>query len=286
MDFTEETIENVSDSILLITNKYFIPLGEFILFRFLFTYNECLAALQIFVWCAKKDYAFFSYIIDFTVKLMEFIATLFRFILGYFLHSHTEPLYPNWICVIEIGKMDKHEKMESLFFIEQYFKLNITHDSRTNAIAIANHSVDKKCSECVDFLKHERIYEALVMAKFQQRYIVKIVNNTTKYTTESAISQCQKSSIEFLSIIYSHPDSLQVLEIKLPREMYVVGNHILSVSHVWRCIQYSSIFPNKIKFDENYKLHIIDHRALQFEIGFHNYIVLEEDDYKIMVVEH
>lgn len=289
MDYTDETIENVAESVVTIIQKYLVPLGEFILFHFLFTYNECLAALQIFVWCAKKDYVVISYLADFTVKFMEYVGALLRFTLGYFLHSHTEPLYPNWICTIEVGKIGREldTPTESLFFIEQYSKLNNTYNTPVDAIAY--HSVEKKCTEYVDFLNHERIYEALIMCKFQQGYIVRIMNQETlsqreQQTPQQQITEYTPSSAEFLSIVYCHPENSQILEIKLPREIYATGNEILSMSHVWRCIQYSSVFPNKIRFDENYKLHIIDHQALRFEIGFHHYILLEENEYKIMYV--
>jgi hypothetical protein len=274
----DEAAENTADSMMLLINKYFIPIFEFFIFKFLFTYNECLAAIQIFVWCAKKDYIVFSYIIDFLLKTMEFASSLFKIGLSYFLHSHVEPLYPNWICVIETGNIRRNSSTEetSIFFIEQYYKLELPD---TNILSIANYNVNKKCNEYIDFVKHERIQESLILAKTSEGYISRILN---KKTVDNSFTNIETSStIEFMSIVYFHPESPKSIEIKLPREMYMVGNQILSISHVWRCIQYSSLFPNKIPFDMNYRLHIIDHNALRFEIGATDYIVVEEYDYSI-----
>jgi len=277
MHFEDEVIENVAESIITCVNKYLIPLGEFLIFKFLFTYNECLAFLQVATWYLKRECYLFVVLSDFIYNLFSLVGVLSKYIIAYFLHSYMEPFYINWLCIVEIGEVvDVSANHNSLFFVEQYTKLNIGYNSTDFDVGM--HIFSKKYLQ--QTLNNAKC-ETLILMRLHGDYIVRVANDRrTIYPT--GINAFKQSNVEFLSILYSHPTTLKVIEIRLPRGIYKVGNELLSISHVKRCIAYSSLLPTNIPFDRTYKLYIIDHNAMRFEIGAGEYVIIEEDNYKIM----
>jgi hypothetical protein len=69
------------------------------------------------------------------------------------------------------------------------------------------------------------------------------------------------------------------IHINIPKNWFLIGNEILSSIFILRYLQYQS---SEFVFDYNYILQIIDNNINQFNMKCHQYILLEENEYKVL----
>ena len=84
---------------------------------------------------------------------------------------------------------------------------------------------------------------------------------------------------KFITIQYIKKELSITLEI--PKSMYIVNNILFTPSFVLRCLLYQE---EPFEFDMDYTLKIIDQNINMIEIRSHQYILLEKDTYKILLL--
>ena len=93
----------------------------------------------------------------------------------------------------------------------------------------------------------------------------------------------RQTSPYFLFVEYSHPrmaaTSTSRIEIRIEPEAYAVGNEILSRIFVLRFL--TSFQSAPFVFSEEYVLKIVNDEIEEFEIGWHDFILLKDKSYEV-----
>lgn len=114
----------------------------------------------------------------------------------------------------------------------------------------------------------------LFILKYDDVYLYRI--KLTNLLEERSISK-----IRFLSIVYSHPKMAEPIHMEIPKNALLCKNEILSSAFILRYLEYQS---RSFVFDMNYTLNIIDGHVNQFNMKCHQYILLDENSYKVLDV--
>jgi hypothetical protein len=114
--------------------------------------------------------------------------------------------------------------------------------------------------------------EHLFLAKQNNQYF------TRTYFSDKNSIEMMKSNIKFTYIEYSHRKMRNTIELKIPSNMYMVGNELFTSVFVLRLLTYQS---NNYYFDLEYKISILDHEIKTIELTSDLFIVLDKDTYYI-----
>jgi hypothetical protein len=114
--------------------------------------------------------------------------------------------------------------------------------------------------------------EHLFLAKQNNQYF------TRTYFSDKNNIEIMKSNIKFTYIEYSHPKMRNMIELKIPSSMYMVGNELFTPVFVLRLLTYQS---NNYYFDLEYKISILDNEIKTIELTSDLFIVLDKDTYHI-----
>ncbi len=87
------------------------------------------------------------------------------------------------------------------------------------------------------------------------------------------------SNVKFITVEYMDENSEDAFELHLPKEYYIEGNHLFTPVFISMLLKTQH---NREIYDFNYKLFIIDNNANMFQINSSKYILLEENDYKVL----
>ena len=87
------------------------------------------------------------------------------------------------------------------------------------------------------------------------------------------------SSTYFLSITYKHPEMQDSIDLTLDHGWFMEGNEILSASFVYRQLMYQS---KAFVFDDRYEIHIMDDNIRMFQIGYNEYIIINDSSYEVV----
>ena len=107
--------------------------------------------------------------------------------------------------------------------------------------------------------------------------MVRIVNHIDPQKWELKM---EPSSVRFLEVEYKCGNR-EPLTIEIPKSHYFAENEILSKTYVLRYLEHLPIYV-RWKFDESeYSLRIIDEDSVVFSLNSDQYVLLEQDGYKI-----
>jgi hypothetical protein len=109
-----------------------------------------------------------------------------------------------------------------------------------------------------------------------------LCNVTNKFEKEDAKYFVEKSDVKFLSIEYMNPDMKEAISFTLNKDLFQIGNEILSNAFVLRYLQYQTQY---YVYANDYTITIIDDKVNQFTLNSKQYILLEKNDYKIITKE-
>lgn len=84
-----------------------------------------------------------------------------------------------------------------------------------------------------------------------------------------------ESSYHILSVEYCHPSMKHTITLNIPRSMMLIGNQLLSLVFVRRCLEYQS---ESYVFDDNYTIRIMDATIKQYTLTWNQYLQLDCDD--------
>ena len=98
------------------------------------------------------------------------------------------------------------------------------------------------------------------------------------FSNEYPIEPCswKKSSVQFLTIEYTHPEMSEAIELKLSPGWWREGNELFTPAFVLRMLEYQS---TSFIFDETYKIRLMDMDFNIIELGSDMYIVITVDGY-------
>ena len=126
------------------------------------------------------------------------------------------------------------------------------------------------------------IAEIVVWSKDTQRdeQIVKVYD-TSRTNVSLFPKDILYSNVEFLHIEYRHPKMGEVgIEIKLPKQLMIVGNELFSPAFLYRWMKYFSNDP--IIFDEAYCVYLMDDNVNQHILRYGDYILLGKTNIEIV----
>jgi hypothetical protein len=102
------------------------------------------------------------------------------------------------------------------------------------------------------------------------------------------ISQIVPTKVRFLTVEYSHPNINMSIELFVPDEYYMVGNHLFTPTFVYYLLEQhmkKTNTQNTILFDKNYSLTLVDNQADISELDSSCYIVLQNSTFQRVKVE-
>ena len=107
----------------------------------------------------------------------------------------------------------------------------------------------------------------------------KVHCNLLEQSTGKPGGEVVLSNARFLTIEYRHPSMTEALVIELDRSWFVSGNQLLSRVFVRRYLDYQS---TPFCFDKNYTILLIDDNMNFLTMNSNQYVLLQENSYKIM----
>ena len=109
-----------------------------------------------------------------------------------------------------------------------------------------------------------------------------LCNVTNKFEKEDAKYIVETSDVKFLSIEYSNPHMKEPVSFILNKDLFQIGNEILSNAFVLRYLQYQTQY---YVYANDYTISIIDNKVNQFTLSSNQYILLDKNEYKIITKE-
>ena len=109
-----------------------------------------------------------------------------------------------------------------------------------------------------------------------------LCNVTNKFEKEDVKYIVEKSDVKFLSIEYINPDMKEPVSFILNKDLFQIGNEILSNAFVLRYLQYQTQY---YVYANDYTISIIDNKVNQFTLSSNQYILLDKNEYKIITKE-
>jgi hypothetical protein len=85
----------------------------------------------------------------------------------------------------------------------------------------------------------------------------------------------ESSEITFLSVEYTHPKMKESIVLILSKELFVVGNELLSAPFVYRWLSYQS---KPFVFDENYRVNVIDSNVKFITVKYGQYLLIKKKE--------
>lgn len=156
--------------------------------------------------------------------------------------------------------------------------------SEVNEIILTNETI-QKIKGLIPCLKKKysitsELSLKLFILKLNSCYFTKIIYRINPQTIKIPVTYT-KSNVKFMTIEYTHSLLKTPILIDLSEFNFTIESEILSFIFVyWYLNRKYGNWADKI-FDLNYKLNIIDNDFNMFELKFYNYILLNENDYKI-----
>ena len=110
-----------------------------------------------------------------------------------------------------------------------------------------------------------------------------LCNVTNKFEKDDAKYIVEKSDVKFLSIEYSNPDMKEPVSFILNKDLFQIGNEILSNTFVLRYLQYQT---EHYVYANDYTVTVIDDKVNQFTLNSKQYVLLSnKNEYKIITME-
>ena len=194
------------------------------------------------------------------------ILNINDYINSYFIKNKIEPKYDIW-C----SSMVLHRK-NNTYNLDEKYNYYYEEDS------INNHAIAYIISSIFYNKEIEVINEnTLVIFKHKNKQIIR-----NHYFPEYDIANNYNftpTPYRFITVQYIKKDISITLDII--KSMYMVDNILFTPAFVLRCLLYQE---EQFEFDMDYKLKIIDQNINMFELGSNQYILLEKDTYKILLL--
>ena len=183
-----------------------------------------------------------------------------------------EPNEPTWLNTSQIEVVYPNINTSLYTYCETYDYIN-NHELSIDETPLQHFYTTISVELTKQFIKNKSNTNAqLFTLKYDNKYLYRLTQSNTNI-------QLNLSTVRFLSILYTHPKMEHPIHINIPKNWFLIGNEILSSIFILRYLQYQS---SEFVFDYNYILQIIDNNINQFNMKCHQYILLEENEYKVL----
>jgi len=219
-------------------------------------------------------------------KTIDSVNSIFHNIFQFVLRKKVEPFYNPWCSISyfkeglfsEIYMNLNDDKLELPFITTTVLNTKFTDFNSEELVKNKlNYTINNFIETC-NFVKHislEKKYNFLIIIKMKHRYISRITESSTIVFQDISFEQTPKF---FLCVEYTHPEMKNSIYLEVDSGYFLKRNEILSMSFVKRLLEHQS---QKYIFDEKYKVKILNWHLVNIEIGSNDYILLDENSYKI-----
>jgi hypothetical protein len=136
-----------------------------------------------------------------------------------------------------------------------------------------------RLKEDTQFFKIHEIMETLFVVRTQSQYIVRSFPSLQKIPSIDWTVLPKLSEVSFSFVEYYHPKMVKPLEIVLPGDFYTIGNELFTTAFVLRQLELMNCY---FIFDKDYEIHLIDHEIMEIHLKMNQFLVIEEDGYRII----
>jgi hypothetical protein len=198
----------------------------------------------------------------------DFIIWSYEMIEVMRIRHRQEPTSTRWLNVCLSGRLNSGSHVgKTLYnFTESYNKMDDLTD-KDDMIQAFEEALENNA----DIYKDD---DTIVLMKWDGLCKVSRVTTPVKPQTYDL----EKSTVRFLSVEYTVPQSNKSVVFKVPAEMYLQGNELFSHAFVRRLLEYQ---PEPFEFDFNYRLKIMDNEIKELELNNTQYVILGENDYEV-----
>jgi hypothetical protein len=265
--------------------EFFMATAKMLAIEGLFFYGKVCVVVQ-----NKTRTLFLEY--PLMKQAVEIISYYVQYVKNVYCGIKIEPYSKTWVNLSvlywdqDIG-YDTHEgySYNNPIFdkLTQNFLLSNNAESKINFIQSVNKNIFTNSYNNLvcftDIYKSSVVKEIMVIMKWLNKYIVEIktANNEEYVGTQFPVVS---SRVKFLSILYTHPNMKNPIEIDLGDKYNIMHNKILSPLFLKRYLEYS-YDENQYIFDMNYRLKIIDSNIKSYELISDNYIILYKDTFEV-----
>lgn len=120
------------------------------------------------------------------------------------------------------------------------------------------------------------VSNALTIFKYNDAQIIRNASQTYSIQNNYIFIP---TKYRFMTVQYIKDDA--IITLYIPKSMYIVHNILFTPTFILRCLMYQKEY---FVFDYDYSLKIIDHDINIIEIKSNQFILLEENSYKILVL--
>lgn len=117
--------------------------------------------------------------------------------------------------------------------------------------------------------------EFMIIMKYFDRKLIRIHNIKKK---DNAPITLNRSNVKFITVEYYHEEMEEPIELHLPKEYYIEGNHLFTPVSILMLLKEQSL---PYYFDLNYKLYVIDKDVSMFQLNSNKYVLLGQEDYQV-----
>ena len=218
------------------------------------------------------------------------ISYLIKYVYNYYNDIRTEPYDNCWISTSALTEDLKYYKMIETYEYKNKLVDELVSDTTYAIFEIENKTITNNVKTSIENLRllHnslQEVKETMIILKNRNQRIVRTFHNP-KDDIKPLIYEfpVTKSSVKFLSIVYSNIFTMKDIEIKISDEYYLDGNQLFSALFIKRYLE-NHYWNQEYHFDENYKLSLMDDNIKYIELTSKQYIVLEKTKYQIVNIE-
>jgi hypothetical protein len=186
--------------------------------------------------------------------------------------------------VIEIYKIMngvKSEPFAPLWISVFMLRHNLNNDEEYMVVENSvNEVLVKKFKSVIDENTIENINVSKLYTFKTPSYILCKVTN--KFEKDDAKYIVEKSDVSFLSVEYSHSDMKEPILFKLNKDIFQIGNEILSNAFILRYLQYQTQY---YVYANDYSIKVIDNNVNEFSLNNKQFVLLDKHEYKIITTE-
>jgi hypothetical protein len=204
---------------------------------------------------------------------------------GYYQHYRVEPFCPNWVCIYAHTQQIQPDICYIMFpevpmkttQLDEAYECMYIDTTQVLALGAFSKIMHQTLSYIPDILRTPNLIDCLLLCKYDDRYISRVITN--KVGPELVIETAAKRSrVSFLSVEYTHPSLPAPIMIDLPRNMFYVGNDLLSAAFIKRHLEYRH---NHYVLNDEYTLNIMDNMMNIIKLDTNKYIRLSERTFEI-----
>ena len=215
---------------------------------------------------------------------------LIKYAYNFYNDIRTEPYDNYWISTSALTEDLKYYKLIETYEYKNRIVDTLVSDTTYAIFEIENKTITNNVNTSIENLRllHnslQEVKETMIILKNRNQRIVRTFYNP-KDEIKPVIYEfpVTKSTVKFLSILYSHALMTKDIEIRISDEYYLDGNHLFSSVFIKRYLE-NHYWNQEYHFDENYKLSLMDDNIKFIELNSKNYIVLDKTKYQIVNIE-